>query len=162
MGSVMLEKFGLPLTFLPDAERWFMVFGGIVCSAYSFMFGDVGVLLWWLMIFVLFDMATGLYGAWRTGTIESKRISQGIVKKVVYFLVVALAHGIDQVFLPIIHVEIVESVVLGAYVAGEFVSIIENLERCGLGDAVPPTVRRALKALNGSIEHKLEKIEGKE
>lgn len=39
-----------------------------------------------------------------------------------------------------------------AYAAGEFGSIIETLERGGLGGAVPPVLRRLVKTLNERIE----------
>ena len=79
-----------------------------------------------------------------------------------YFSIVALAHGLDQVFSPIIHVEILQTITICAYCAGEFGSIIENFERMGLSDVVPPVIRRTIKALNTRLDKEAEKIEGKE
>ena len=148
---------------LPDqAERILMQVGGVVGGLISFAFGDTGSLLWWLVIFVIVDYLTGTLGALRTGTWESKVAGFGVTKKVLYFGMVALAHGLDQTFEPFLRVEIIRNVVICAYVAGEFGSIVENLERCGCADVVPPVIRRMIAALNGRIDSTVERIAGKE
>ena len=68
------------------------------------------------------------------------------------FLVVALAHGLDEVFEPLIGICIFQSITICAYAAGEFGSIIENLERGGLGSVVPPVLRRIVATLEERIE----------
>lgn len=140
------------------AERAAMLIGGALGGAMSFAFGDVGPFLVWLGIFVLADLFTGTAGALRTGTWESRRFGAGITKKVVYFSIVALAHGLDKVFQPIVQVEVMEYAVICAYAAGEFGSILENLERCGLGDAVPPSIRKLIKALNDRVDKTIDRI----
>lgn len=67
-----------------------------------------------------------------------------------------LAHGLDEVFAPVIHFQIFQSITICAYAAGEFGSIIETLERGGLGGAVPPVLRRLVKTLNERIEARAE------
>lgn len=141
-------------------ERTLMAIGGFVGGAFSFAFGDMGALLWWLIIFVAVDYVTGTIGALMTSTWQSKVCGIGIVKKVLYFSMVALAHGLDQVFSPLIHIEIMQSITICAYCAGEFGSIIENFERMGLADVVPRPLRRAIKALNDRLENEAEKLQG--
>lgn len=149
--------------FLPDqAERVLMTIGGVCGGLFSFAFGGSASLLWWLLIFVIVDYATGTFGALRTGTWASKAAGIGVTKKVLYFGMVALAHGLDQTFQPLLHVEIIRDVVICAYVAGEFGSIVENLERCGCADVVPPVIRRMIAALNTRVENEVEKIAGEE
>ncbi len=144
---------------MPDqAERILMQFGGICGGLISFAFGDTASLLWWLLIFVIVDYLTGTVGALRTGTWESKLAGIGVTKKVLYFGMVALAHGLDQTFQSFLHVEIIRNVVICAYVAGEFGSIVENLERCGCADVVPPVIRRMIAALNGRLDSAVERI----
>lgn len=150
-------------TLLPQGtERILMAFGGVIGGAFSFAFGDIGVLFLWLTAFVVIDFITGTLGALKTGTWESKTCGLGVVKKMLYFSIVALAHGLDQVFFPIIHVEILQTITICAYCAGEFGSIIENFERMGLSDVVPPVIRRTIKALNTRLDKEAEKLEGKE
>ncbi len=150
-------------TLLPNGmERTWMALGGAIGGVFSFAFGDMGVLLCWLIAFVVVDYLTGTIGALKTGTWQSKVCGLGIVKKVLYFSIVALAHGLDQVFAPLIHIEVMQSITICAYCAGEFGSIIENFERMGLADVVPPVLRRAIKALNGRLETEAEKLAPKE
>lgn len=147
--------------FLPDqAERVLMTIGGVTGGLISFAFGDVGSLLWWLVIFVVVDYITGTLGALRTGTWESRIAGFGVTKKVLYFGIVALAHGLDQAFHPLLRVEIIRDIVICAYTAGEFGSIVENLERCGCADVVPPVIRRMIAALNQRVETTAQKVAG--
>mgnify|MGYP004502416975 CR=1 FL=1 len=148
---------------LPDQlERPLMALGGVLGGLISFAFGDVGSLLWWLVIFSGVDWVTGNVGALRTGTWQSKVCGFGIAKKVLYFGVVALGHGLDQVFHPFLRIDIIQNIVICAYVAGEFGSIVENLGRCGLSSAVPPVIRRMILALNTNIEGAVDRVAGKE
>ena len=126
--------------------------GGTVGAALSFAFGDVGPLLLWLLVFVVADFASGMYAAWATSTWSSKRVFIGVIKKTVMFWIVALALGLDAVLDPLINFQIFQSITICAYAAGEFGSIIENLERAGLGGAVPPVLRRLVKTLDERIE----------
>ncbi len=141
-------------TFLPSGtERIMLAAGGSIGAAFSFAFGEnVSPLLWWLLIFVCADLTTGLYSAWFTSTYSSKKLFIGVAKKVSMFGIVALAHGLDAVFAPMIGIAFVQSVTICAYCAGEFGSVIENLELGGLGDAVPPVLRRLVKTLDERVE----------
>lgn len=134
------------------AERVLLAAGGTLGGALSFAFGDVGPLLIWLLIFVVGDFVTGLAGAWVHSAYSSKRLFVGVAKKLAIFALVALAHGLDTIFAPMIQIQIFQSITICAYAVGEFGSIIENLERAGLGDAVPPVLRRLVKTLDERVE----------
>lgn len=135
------------------SERVMLSAGGTLGAAFSFAFGEnVSPLLWWLLIFVCADFTTGMLAAWLTSTWSSKRVFFGIVKKIAMFSIVALAHGLDTVFQPMIGIAFVQSITICAYAAGEFGSVIENLERGGLGGAVPPVLRRLVKTLDERVE----------
>lgn len=131
-------------------------------AAMSFAFGDVGPLLIWLLIFVVFDVFTGVWAARRTTGWISHKYYIGITKKVLIFVMVSLAHGLDFLFNELIHHQIFESIVICAYAAGEFGSIIENLERGGLSGVVPPVIRRLVRVLNDKVESTVDKIADKE
>lgn len=73
------------------------------------------------------------------------------------FGIVALAHGLDEVFAPVLQFQIFQSITICAYCAGEFGSLIETLERGGLGGVVPPVLRRIVKTVNERLEEKAEK-----
>ena len=73
------------------------------------------------------------------------------------FSIVALAHGLDETLHSLINFRFVQSVVIVAYTAGEFGSIIKNLERAGLGGVVPPVLRYILYAINQYLDDRVSK-----
>ena len=142
-------------SFIPQgAERVMMTTGGIFGGVFSWAFGDVGPLLLWLVVFAIIDFFCGTYAAIRNHEWSSHINFMGVAKKVTMFLIVALAHGLDTLFEPLLQFQIFQSITICAYAAGEFGSIIENLERGGLGGAVPPVLRRIVRTLNDGIEQK--------
>lgn len=148
-------------TILPQgAERSLMILGGTVGGFLSFAFGDIGPLFMWLIIFVCIDFLTGTLASIVRGTWTSKQSGIGVIKKVLYFCIVALAHGLDVVFSSLIHVEILQSIVICAYAAGEVGSILENIEACGFGSVIPSGIRRLIKALNERVENAVDDFEG--
>lgn len=138
-------------------ERVMIAMGATVGAAFSFAFGDVGPLLIWLMVFAISDWVLGSLVAARAREWSSHKNFIGILKKVLMFGIVALAHGLDEVFAPVLHFQIFQSITICAYCAGEFGSLIETLERGGLGGVVPPVLRRIVKTVNERLEEKAEK-----
>ena len=84
--------------------------GGVLGGALSFAFGDVGPLLWWLVIFTVTDFFLGTGIAVLQGQWSSHKNFLGILKKALMFAIVALAHGLDEVFAPVIHFQIFQSI----------------------------------------------------
>lgn len=134
------------------AEKALIAVGGSLGGALSFAFGNVGPLLVWLAIFIVADIATGWMAARARNEWRSSRLFMGILKKVVMLSIVALAHGLDVIFSPMIGISIFQSITICAYACGEFGSVIENLERAGLGGAVPPVLRRVISTLEDRVE----------
>lgn len=152
MKKLMLSRFS---ELLPTAtERVLIPLGGAAGGALSFAFGNVGPLLIWLTVFVVADIITGWMAARALHEWKSSRMFIGLLKKALMFAIVALSHGLDQLFAPLIGISIFQSITICAYAAGEFGSIIENLERAGLGGAVPPVLRSIIKSLEKRIEAK--------
>lgn len=110
-------------------ERVLMTVGGAVGAAFSFAFGDVAPLMLWLAIFVTADMVTGMLAAIKNKAWDGKVLFWGVIRKVVMFSIIALAHGLDITLHDLIHIDFVQSVVIVAYTAGEFGSVIKNLEK---------------------------------
>lgn len=135
-----------------QAEKIMLTAGGVVGGALSFAFGDIGPLIIWLGIFFASDLVTGIVAAVRRGEFRSSRLALGMAKKGLMFAVVALAHGLDVLFEPLIGIQIFQSITICAYAAGEFGSVIENLERGGFGSVVPPVLRRLVSTLEERVE----------
>ena len=87
-----------------------MTAGGVLGGALSFAFGDVGPLLWWLVIFTTADFFLGTGVALLQGKWSSHKNYLGVLKKALMFAIVALAHGLDEVFAPVIHFQIFQSI----------------------------------------------------
>ena len=111
----------------------------------------------WLAIFVTADMITGMLSAIRTSSWSGKALFWGVIRKVVMFSIIALAHGLDMTLHDLIHIDFVQSVVIVAYTAGEFGSVIKNLEKAGFAGIVPPVLRYILYAINQSLEERASK-----
>lgn len=127
--------------------------GGWIGLVYGATLQSVAPLVWWFLIFVIADLITGIWAAMKTGAWSSKRLSFGMVKKGLAFAIIILAHGLDVSFWYILHdMPIFQSVTLCAYACGEFGSIIENIERAGYGDALPPALRRIFLSLEARLE----------
>lgn len=138
-------------------ERVMMLLGGSMGGVFTFLYGDAGPLLIWLVVFVILDFLTGTLAAILTGTWTSKRNMIGVLKKVLAFCIVALAHGLDVAFSELLPFQIIESITICAYAAGEFGSIIENLDKMGLR-VVPPVVRKLIDALNAKLDRTVDKV----
>lgn len=134
-----------------------MAIGGAVGACFSFAFGDVAPLMLWLAIFVSADMVTGMLSAIRQKSWCGKKLFWGVIRKVAMFTIIALAHGLDVALHDLIHIDFVQSVVIVAYTAGEFGSVIKNLEKAGLGGIVPPVLRYILYAINQYLEERASK-----
>ena len=135
--------------------------GSLIGVAWGFAFDKtIAPLVWWLAIFVSIDFITGWAAAAKTGTFKSGVMRAGILRKIVIFVICGLSHGLDVLFEPVIGVSIFQSMVICMYGLGEFASILENLERAGYGQSIPPILRRLIGALNHRLEDTVEKIEG--
>lgn len=139
------------------ADRVLLSIGGAIGAAFSFAFGNVVPLVIWLAIFVTGDMITGMLSAVRTKSWDGSRLFWGVIRKVAMFCIIALAHGLDEALSDILRFQFVQSVVIVAYTAGEFGSIIKNLEKAGLGGIVPPVLRYILYAVNQYLDEKVAK-----
>ena len=101
-------------------ERVMMLLGGSMGGVFTFLYGDAGPLLIWLVVFVILDFLSGTTASILNGTWTSKRNWLGILKKMLAFCIVALAHGLDVAFNELLPFQIIEWITICAYMAGEF------------------------------------------
>ena len=116
---------------------------GTSISSILWLAGGIDISLTWLFIFCVIDYITGTCSAFRQGQWTSKVGGKGIVKKLLIFLFVVLAHGIDEVC----HIDYIRQAVIIAYIINESGSILENIETLGYGKVIPPILRHGLKLL---------------
>lgn len=139
------------------------ILGGWIGLIWSATLQSVAPLAWWFAIFVLTDLITGVWAGVKTTGFSSKALYAGMFKKGIAFAIIILAHGLDVSFWYVLkNLPVFQSVVLCAYCCGEFGSIVENIERGGYGDALPPALRKIFltleKRLENAVDSKLDSI----
>lgn len=119
----------------------------------NYLWGGVDVALKTLLLFMLLDYLTGLICATKEKCLSSAIGFNGILKKVMILVVVAVAFNLDNV----INTDgLVRSLVIFFYVSMEGISILENAARMNVG--VPDELRDKLLQLKdgGKKEFKKE------
>lgn len=126
--------------FLPmGSEKLVVAAVGTISGALTFFFGiDTKPLIIWLAIFAAADLVTGMAAALIRHDYESKVAALGLLKKGLMFVVIGFAHGLDQQFAYTLdYLAVFQGIVIAAYGFNEVISIIENLDRMGLGGGHP-------------------------
>jgi len=116
--------------------------GGIL----GFMFGELDGFITALIVFVIIDYVTGVMCAVAEKRLSSEVGAKGIMKKVVIFALVAIAHIIDTVVLKGAGGSTFRTMVIFFYLANEGLSITENAAKLGL--PVPRKLKATLEQLN--------------
>jgi toxin secretion/phage lysis holin len=107
----------------------------------SFLFGTPSLLLKTLVLFVFLDYLTGLAASAYEGKLNSKIGFKGILKKVMIFTIVAVAHSLDQ----LTGSYFIQSSTIFFYLSNELLSMIENAGR--LNVPIPPFIKNAVSLL---------------
>lgn len=123
---------------------WFSVCCASIISAILFLLGGIDIPLIWLFIFVVIDYLSGSWYAIKSGNWSSSVGGKGILKKIIIFLMVVIANGIDQST----GINYIRQAVIIAYLINESGSILENIENLGYGSIIPSVLRKGLKAIN--------------
>lgn len=110
-----------------------------LASIATFLFGAPDIWLKFLLTMVIADYISGLAAAYINNDLNSKVGFMGILKKFMYFFVVAVAHCIDVVTGA---GGVLQNLTIGFLMANEGISILENCAKCGI-----PIPQKLLKAL---------------
>ncbi|HHV73188.1 MAG TPA: phage holin family protein [Thermoanaerobacterium sp.] len=121
-------------------------FGGALAS---YLFGGWSALLGVLLAFVVTDYITGVLAAGVEGKLNSSIGWKGISRKVMIFVLVAMAHLVDMA---LGDSNVFRDATIFFYLANELLSIIENTGRIGL--PVPDAIQKAVAILKGKGEVK--------
>ena len=137
-------------------------------TAFAVYFNAIAVPLFVLLVMMIIDYISGMSAAWREGTLNSKKGVDGIIKKVGYMALVAVAMGVDYLIFSgfaAVNVSVGFEMLFGILVAvwliiNEMISILENLSR--LGVPIPQFLTKVVKRLRISAEGKAEIKESEE
>lgn len=122
----------------------------IGATALQFLFGGWSLPLQILMAVVTIDYLTGLGAAYVGKRLDSRIGGRGIVKKVGYFALVALASLIDRgtgMSAPVL-----QTATIWYLIANEGLSITENLGEIGV--PIPKSLQEALRRLRSDEQPK--------
>ena len=133
-------------------------------TAFAVYFNALAVPLFVLVIMMIIDYVSGMAAAWRAGTLSSKKGIDGVIKKVGYMALVAVAMGVDYLIFSgftAVNVSVGFEMLFGILVAvwliiNEMISILENLSRIGV--PIPKFLTKAVKKLKITAEASGEKI----
>lgn len=133
-------------------------------TAFTVYFNALAVPLIVLLVMMIIDYISGMSAAWREGTLNSKKGVDGIIKKVGYMALVAVAMGVDYLIFSgftAVNVSIGFNMLFGILVAvwliiNEMISVLENLSRIGV--PIPQFLTKVVKRLKISAEGKADKI----
>lgn len=134
---------------LPKGDRLLMSISGVLGAWATWAFGDVGIKIQYLFLFVIIDYVTGNMAAFRNGDWCSKTGFTGISRKVFIFMMIALCHSMDEIAGM---GNIMRNAAIVAYSVNEFASIIENIEKLGFHAYIPGFIKRGLKQLREKEE----------
>lgn len=122
-------------------------------AAFASYLGALAVPIIVLMVMMIIDYLSGMSAAWSEGTLSSKVGAKGIVKKVGYMALIAVAMGVDYLIYSGIvaaNIEVGYNMWFGLLVAvwliiNEMISILENLGR--LGVPIPEFLKKIIGRL---------------
>ncbi|MDX8359836.1 phage holin family protein [Cytobacillus sp. IB215316] len=111
-------------------------------GALGFLVGGWSKLFIVLLIFVVTDYISGMIAARIEDKLKSKVGFIGIARKVMIFVIVAVAHQVD---LAIGNGNVIRDATIFFYLANELLSIIENTGRIGV--PVPSVLKKGVEVL---------------
>ncbi len=104
-------------------DRIIKTISAVLASATTYFFGGADMLLIALVAVIVIDYATGIARAYMQAELSSKTGFRGIVKKLTYFALVAVAVIADNITGA---GELLRTAVIGFLIANEALSILEN------------------------------------
>ena len=108
-----------------------------------FLFGGWTLPLQTLVAFVVLDYLCGVWAAFTRKELDSAIGAKGIAKKVGFFVLVAIAHLLDQ--MAGMGAPVLKTATIWFLLANEGLSILENLGEIGV--PIPETLQDALRRL---------------
>lgn len=117
-----------------------------------------------LVVAMLADYGTGMAKAWSAGTLCSRTGIRGILKKVGYLVIVAVAmgtdyllrYGLEQVGVHINVEFLIAAIVIVWLIINELISILENV--AAIGAPVPEFLLKLIKKLKAVTEKQAETV----
>ena len=130
-----------------DWGRIARITGAGVASICTFLFGAPDVWLMTLLAFIVIDYLSGVLAAYINHELSSRTGFIGILKKTMYFFVLAVAHCVD---IATGAGGVLQGIAVGVLISNEGISILENCTKCGI--PIPERLIKALEQIKGEDE----------
>ena len=127
-----------------DWGRFVRIIGAGLASIGTFIFGAPDVWMMTLLTFIVIDYISGVIAAYIHKELSSRVGFIGILKKTMYFFVVAVAHCVDVATGA---GGVLQGIAVGVLISNEGISILENCAKCGI--PIPERLIRALAQIKG-------------
>ena len=135
-------------------------FVSAVITGLLYYLGIVAVPIIILIVAMIIDYVTGMMSAWLNSELSSKKGIKGIVKKISYLALVAVAMIVDWLIfqgLRQINIDMKYSVFFAVLVAvwliiNELISVLENLSRMGV--PIPNFLKKIIDRLKNTVDEK--------
>ncbi len=124
-----------------DSVRWV---GAALAAVATYLFGGADEWLLGLLVVVVIDYLSGVIAAALAHTLSSKKGFAGILKKMLIFCIVAVAHIVDKATGA---GGVLRALTIGFLLANECISVLENAGRCGI--PLPKKLLAVLEQLRG-------------
>ncbi|WP_062231138.1 phage holin family protein [Fictibacillus sp. FJAT-27399] len=116
--------------------------GSALAGVYAgYLFGSMSPLIKALVILAIIDYISGICASAYEGKLSSSVGFKGIIKKVIIFCIVAVAHSLDSLF----GGQYIRDATIFFYLSNELLSIIENAGRTNI--PIPGLIRKAFLIL---------------
>lgn len=125
------------------AELKLGAFCGVLWSIFCLAVGGMDAPLTALSFLVIGDFITGMLAGWHTDSWSSQRGRRGLLKKASIFAVVMMGYGVDIAM----QMTMLRNMFISGFAIIEALSIIENLDRCGMGAVIPEFIRVKLQQI---------------
>ena len=130
-----------------DWAKFARIIGAGLASICTFLFGKPDIWLMTLLAFIVIDYISGVIGAYINHELNSRVGFIGILKKTMYFFVVAVAHCVDVATGAN---GVLQGIAIGVLISNEGISILENCAKCGI--PIPDRLIKALEQIKGEDE----------
>lgn len=139
------------------ADKANLIWGAVLAGC-SYLFGAHWPLFAFFLLLNVVDYIYGVLKARATDTLNSGKGFWGIVKKVSYWIIIAIAFGLASVFIDVgttigvdlAFLQLLGWFVLAIYIINEITSILENM--VALGVDVPPILLKGLAAAKTAVD----------
>ena len=135
-------------------ERILLSIGASIGGLLSVGLGRFDSAIQILSAFILADIITGIYAAWKDAKWESTIMYKGLFKKAFIYVIVVIANGVDNG----LHLDFMREACIMAYIVNEAGSVLENIDRMGYGNMIPPFLKKGLAQIR---EQKKAQYEGR-